>query len=59
MGVESMILALVPCPPCRGTGWRREVARVNVVRRVCAACEGMGLTIGVLPCPAVPGGEVG
>ena len=41
------VLALVPCRPCRGTGWRREVARVNVVRRVCVACEGMGLVIGI------------
>ncbi len=59
MGESAMILALIPCRACRGTGWRRELARVRVVRRECVACEGMGLVIGVLPCPAVPGGEVG
>lgn len=41
------ILDLVCCSACRGTGWRREVVRVNVVKRVCSACEGMGLVLGV------------
>ena len=41
------VLTLVPCRACRGTGWRRELVRVNVARRVCVACEGMGLVIGI------------
>lgn len=42
-----MTLTLIPCDHCCGTGWRRELATVRVVRRTCARCEGMGLVLGV------------
>ena len=44
-----MILSLVCCPSCRGTGWRGELVRVNVARRTCDRCEGMGVVLGVRP----------
>lgn len=40
----TMILDLVCCRACRGTGWLRVG-----VRRTCGTCEGMGLVLGVRP----------